>query len=72
VTLAKRNGVLTIVTIFFGLYGGLTTFLKLLVPFLVFSIYKIIRKRQSTVRITVQPRQSEISPQQVHEGRDSE
>lgn len=61
VTLVKRNGLLTMVTVFFGLYGGLTTSLKLLIPFAVFSTYKIIRKWNRSVRITVQPRQSDSS-----------
>ena len=61
VTLVERNGLLTIVTVFFGLFGGLTTSLKLLIPFVVFSAYKIIRKRKRTGQVTVQSRQSDSS-----------
>ena len=61
VTLVKRNGLLTVVTIFFGLYGGLTVSLKLFIPFAVFSTYKIIRKRNRTVRMAEQSRQSDSS-----------
>ncbi|CAF0984298.1 unnamed protein product [Adineta steineri] len=42
VTLFESGSFIIVVTTILGLYGGLTTFLKLVVPFLVFSIYKLI------------------------------
>jgi hypothetical protein len=60
VTPTKRNSFITVVTTLLSLYGGLTTALKLVVPFFVFSIYKLIRRRKQTLQINVQPSQSEI------------
>ncbi|CAF1007717.1 unnamed protein product [Adineta steineri] len=42
VTLFESGSFIIIVTTILGLYGGLTTCLKLIVPFLVFSTYKLI------------------------------
>ena len=55
VTLAKRNSPIFVVTTLFGLYGGLTTALKLIVPFLVFSLYRVIRKPRRILTIEVRP-----------------
>ncbi|CAF1007600.1 unnamed protein product [Adineta steineri] len=41
VTLFESGSFIIIVTTILGLYGGLTTFLKLVVPFFVFSTYKL-------------------------------
>ena len=56
VTITKRNSLVAILSIIFGLYGGLTTSLNLIVPLLVFSVHKIIHRRQQSVRIDVKPR----------------
>ncbi|CAF3582183.1 unnamed protein product, partial [Adineta steineri] len=42
VTLFEPGSFIIAVTTILGLYGGLTTFLKLVIPFLVFSTYKLI------------------------------
>ena len=55
VTLTKRNSPAFVVTALFGLYGGLTTALKVLVPFLVLSLYKVIRKPRHILRTIVHP-----------------
>ena len=54
VTLFESNSFILIVTTILGLYGGLTTFLKLIVPLLVFSTYKLIRKYKQRAQIGVQ------------------
>jgi hypothetical protein len=58
VTMTKRNGLITIVTILLGLYGGLTISLKLIVPLFVFSFCKAIRKRKRTLQVTIRPLRS--------------
>lgn len=55
VTLTKRSNTLTIITTLLGLYGGLTTFLKLLVPFLTACVYKTIEIFKRRFNIRVQP-----------------
>ena len=52
----QRNDLIMIVAILFGLYGGLTTSLKLIVPFSVFSFYKAMQRRKHTLQVTVEPR----------------
>ena len=51
VTLTRRNSLITVVTTLLGLYGGLSTALKLIVPVLVFSAYKIIRRHSQRSQI---------------------
>ncbi|UJR06785.1 hypothetical protein I4U23_011072 [Adineta vaga] len=41
VTLIKRNSLTVVITALLSLYGGLTTFLKLVVPVLIFSLHNI-------------------------------
>ncbi|CAF0984316.1 unnamed protein product [Adineta steineri] len=52
VTLFESGSFIIVVTTILGLYGGLTTFLKLLVPFLVFSTYKLIPAASSNNNTT--------------------
>lgn len=54
VTLIQRNNFVILITTILGLYGGLTTILKLVVPFFVFFIYKLIRKYNQRARIGIQ------------------
>lgn len=54
VTLFGPNSLILIVTTIVGLYGGLTTFLKLIVPLLVFTTYKLVRKYKQRAQIGVQ------------------
>ncbi|CAF1639207.1 unnamed protein product [Adineta ricciae] len=53
VTVIKRNNALFVITALLGLYGGLTTFLKLIIPIFIALLYKLIRKwkRKGIVRI---------------------
>ena len=54
-TFVKRNSPIYVVTKLFGLYGGLTTALKVIIPFLVFPLGKVIRKRRRTLQTKVHP-----------------
>jgi hypothetical protein len=53
VTLSKRNNMLIVVTTIMGFYGGLTTFFKLVVPFLVSCLYKLLRKYKERPHIQI-------------------
>ena len=55
VTLIKRNTVLIVLTTILGLYGGLTTFLKLVVPFLVPLIFRVIGKCKQKLHNRIHP-----------------
>ncbi|CAF1007699.1 unnamed protein product [Adineta steineri] len=54
VTLFESGSFIIVVTTILGLYGGLTTFLKLVIPFLVFSTYKLLRKYKQRAQVGVQ------------------
>ncbi|CAF1007772.1 unnamed protein product [Adineta steineri] len=54
VTLLESGSFSIVITTILGLYGGLTTFLKLVVPFLVFSTYKLVRKYKQRAQVGVQ------------------
>ncbi|CAF0734638.1 unnamed protein product [Adineta steineri] len=54
VTLVEPGSFIIVITTILGLYGGLTTFLKLVVPFLVFSIYKLVRKYKQRAQVGIQ------------------
>ncbi|CAF0764694.1 unnamed protein product [Adineta steineri] len=54
VTILEPGSFIIVITTILGLYGGLTTFLKLVVPFLVFSTYKLIRKYKQRAQVGVQ------------------
>ncbi|CAF3912120.1 unnamed protein product [Adineta steineri] len=54
VTLFEQGSLIIVITTILGLYGGLTTFFKLVVPFLVFSTYKLIRKYKQRSQVGAQ------------------
>ncbi|CAF0902185.1 unnamed protein product [Adineta steineri] len=64
VTILEPGSFIIVITTILGLYGGLTTFLKLVVPFLVFSIYKLVRKYQQRAQVGIQQFLRQAQPQQ--------
>ncbi|CAF1406566.1 unnamed protein product [Adineta steineri] len=54
VTVLETGSFIIVITTILGLYGGLTTFLKLVVPFLVFSTYKLVRKYKQRAHVGIQ------------------
>ncbi|CAF1335115.1 unnamed protein product [Adineta steineri] len=54
VTVFETASFVIVITTILGLYGGLTTFLKLVVPFLVFSTYKLVRKYKQRAQVGIQ------------------
>ncbi|CAF1470926.1 unnamed protein product [Adineta steineri] len=54
VTIFEPGSFIIVITTILGLYGGLTTFLKLVVPFVVFSTYKLIRKYKQRAQVGIQ------------------
>ncbi|CAF0872610.1 unnamed protein product [Adineta steineri] len=64
VTILEPGSFIIVITTILGLYGGLTTFLKLVVPFLVFSTYKLIRKYKQRAQVGVQQFLAQAQAQQ--------
>ncbi|CAF3889333.1 unnamed protein product [Adineta steineri] len=64
VTLLETDSFIIVITTILGLYGGLTTFLKLVVPFLVFSTYKLVRKYKQRAQVGIQQFLQQAQPQQ--------
>ena len=58
VTLIKQNNLILVVTKLFGVYGGLTTFLKLFIPVLMIPINRVIKQYQQRLTNQVRPFQS--------------
>ncbi|CAF1008864.1 unnamed protein product [Adineta steineri] len=54
VTIFEPGSFIIVITTILGLYGGLTTFLKLVVPFVVFSTYKLVRKYKRRAQVGIQ------------------
>ncbi|CAF1375969.1 unnamed protein product [Adineta steineri] len=62
VTLFESGSFIIVVTTILGLYGGLTTFLKLIVPFLVFSTYKLFLQQAQAQAQARQPASTQVPP----------